>query len=131
MKRFYAKFKKIPSGCWQWTAASNGYGRFNIEGKVEYAHRVSWYLHHGKWPMKFVCHTCDNPLCVNPAHLFEGTSKDNVHDALVKGRPFGAPLKHDPEIIRRLLRLGLRQREVASVVGCAQATVSEVNRGVR
>jgi hypothetical protein len=130
-KRFFSKFEVTLSGCWRWNAASNGYGRFSIFGESRYAHIVSWYIHYGSWPTGFVCHSCDNPLCVNPGHLFEGSPKDNTHDALYKGRRLGAPRKHDPQEIRQLLARGLSQREVSKLTGASQATVSEVNRWVR
>jgi hypothetical protein len=87
-----AKFEQryIPepfSGCWLWTGNASKYGHFQANGVQTLAHRVSWMIHHGGIPKgMFVCHKCDTPLCVNPAHLFLGTQKDNMGDAKVKGR---------------------------------------------
>lgn len=88
--RFWRKVRRDqPTGCWEWLAATNsdGYGHFFYEGSVIGAHRVSWMLHHGAIPEgALVCHHCDNPRCVNPAHLFLGTHQDNATDKVVKGR---------------------------------------------
>jgi hypothetical protein len=89
--RFWAKVEvEGPDGCWLWTAATDdwGYGVFGwFDGKNQKAHRIVFAHLHGPIPagMK-VCHTCDTPSCVNPAHLFLGTDKDNQDDALRKGR---------------------------------------------
>jgi hypothetical protein len=75
--------------CWTWTAAKikSGYGRIGVGPIAEPAHRVSWMLHVGPIPPKHdVCHHCDNPSCVNPAHLFVGTRQQNVDDMMRKGR---------------------------------------------
>lgn len=75
------------TGCWIWKGkTTNGYGTFqNIQ-----AHRASWMLYRGVIPKgRNVCHNCpegDNPICVNPDHLFTGTQKDNIQDCLRKGR---------------------------------------------
>jgi hypothetical protein len=75
--------------CWEWQASVNniGYGFIRDEGKMRTAHRVSYEQHIGPIPLgKQVLHTCDNPKCVNPNHLWIGTIKDNMQDKVKKGR---------------------------------------------
>lgn len=77
------------SGCWLWLGTTNplGYGRFRLDGKTLSAHRVAYELFESKIPNNLcVCHKCDVRCCVNPAHLFLGTHKDNEQDKLAKGR---------------------------------------------
>lgn len=95
--KFWQKVTKTNS-CWLWTGAKshNGYGRFSHKGKVKQAHRVAWEIQNGReFPAgKLACHVCDNPPCVNPAHLFVGTTKDNMRDASLKGRLKGFKPNH-------------------------------------
>ena len=89
IKRFWDKVNKSDN-CWEWSAAldSRGYGRFGVHDisygkhRLYGAHRISYYLAYNNDPGKFfICHSCDNPKCVRPDHLWLGTCKDNALDA--------------------------------------------------
>lgn len=76
--------------CWEWKAGRYpaGYGQISIQSPRRGfgAHVISFYINNGYWPAPNCLHKCDNPPCCNPAHLFAGTAKDNVHDMVSKGR---------------------------------------------
>lgn len=78
------------NGCWEWTGFKfpKGYGQFSLTINGDrYAHRISYFLFKNVNPDKLaVCHTCDNPSCVNPNHMFLGTLNDNNQDMIRKGR---------------------------------------------
>lgn len=89
-ERFWIKVRKS-DGCWEWTAnrTRQGYGMFRVNAeKHTTAHRVAWELSNGRDAPAgmVVCHTCDNPPCCNPSHLFLGTYQENADDMKRKGR---------------------------------------------
>jgi hypothetical protein len=94
--RFWKHVTPCPNtGCWFWLGAANelGYGHMlddNLKAKRRATH-ISYRMHYGLDPSElglFVLHKCDVPSCVNPAHLFLGTAKDNSQDMCAKGRHF-------------------------------------------
>ncbi|WP_409238318.1 HNH endonuclease [Streptomyces sp. PA5.6] len=85
---------KLSNDCWEWTGGTRGkgYGTVWIDRKRYYAHRYAFFLTHGRMPTGVILHACDNPICVRPAHLSEGTQAENVIDMWSKGRGVAPPL---------------------------------------
>jgi hypothetical protein len=139
--RFWSKVDKSGE-CWVWTGCRtrSGYGRFNFRGRVLNAQRACWEIVHGPVAAElFVCHRCDNPPCVNPAHLFLGTPADNVADKIAKGRAADVRGARHPrarlnrsiiESIRAAALAGSPPRRVAAQFGVSPSTVDRARRGV-
>lgn len=130
--------KDSETGCWNWAGHKNktGYGVINNPwyGKfgTPFAHRISYIVHKG--PIEkgmFICHTCDNPKCINPLHLYEGTAQDNVDDRTNRGRH-----GHRNELKRKLtddqvkeirkLSKTKSQRDIAKIYKVSQRTVCNI-----
>lgn len=127
--------------CWEWTAGfdKDGYGDSSWDGKHTSAHRISWRLKFGNIP-KGICalHKCDNPPCVNPDHLFLGTSGENNSDRQRKGRgnpPVGernsqSKLKsEDIPKIRMMILGGIVQNKIANYFDVAPSCITKIKNG--
>lgn len=138
-KRFWQFVDKTssPSGCWLWIGAKNkdGYGSFQSTT----AHRFSWMIIHGqKPPYILICHNCpgkDNPACVNPAHLFEGSNTENQRDAAKKGcfnqkGEMNNAVKLTDDQVRQIFLLSRsrekKQLEISKQFNISQSTVSSI-----
>ena len=74
--------------CWSWKGYTmKGYGMFTYKNEQYLAHRISYVIHKGPIPKGMeICHSCDNPICTNPSHLWCGTQLDNIADCVSKKR---------------------------------------------
>jgi hypothetical protein len=114
--------------CWPWrrSVTPKGYGQAYLDGGQKRAHRVAYRLRHGFIPPGLhVCHSCDNPRCCNPAHLWVGTNADNMRDKARKGRVgavgrrFGptARMMYAGVVVPRLRAKGLTYSEIGRRLG--------------
>lgn len=150
--RFERKFdRRSTSECWPWTAGDRhafGYGRMSVrredgKWKMEVAHRISYLLYVGRIDAGMcVLHACDNPRCVNPAHLRLGLARDNVQDMTSKGRRavgarFSTAKLNDDAVMAIRRRFALYSgrlprgvvRDIAEELGVSRALVSRVRSG--
>lgn len=120
--------KRSENECWPWTGGRypDGYGRLRMNGsKPRRAHRVAYELAVGEVSADMlVCHTCDNPLCCNPKHLFLGTHQDNYDDMVTKGRDRG---KVNLRASMRLSDDQVREIRAARESGVTSAELAERN----
>lgn len=124
------------TGChvWQRKLGYRGYGSLTIDGKRTAAHRVAYEIHVGPIPDgMYVCHTCDNRACVNPAHLFLGTHNDNREDMVQKGRHARGSRHHRSKLteaevleIRQRYAAGALQNELCVKFGVANSVISRI-----
>lgn len=140
-ERFWPKVRQGDAdACWPWLAGvtSQGYGRIYVQdlGGPALAHRVAWGLANGVDPGdRLICHTCDNPPCCNPKHLYAGTSADNNGDTVARGRArraYGersgkAKLSAEQlDEIRMLAATGVPQTQIAAAMGVSSSHVSRI-----
>jgi hypothetical protein len=141
-ERFWAKVDKT-GDCWIWQGScrQDGYGQFAVRKprRTVKAHRFAWELAHGPISEGLaVCHSCDNPPCVNVAHLFLGTTGDNVRDSHAKGRAAVGDrmptAKLTPLLVRtiRAQRLsGMTHQAIADCAGVSRQLITHVLSGHR
>jgi len=133
IENFWKKVNiKEKDECWEWVASlRNGYGVFKVNGKSKSAHRLSYLLYYKEDPNKlFVCHKCDNRLCVEINHLFIGTYQDNINDMVNKerGRQHGKPnlTKEQRKSIVKMAESGLKYKDIAELFRITRTTVSNI-----
>ena len=144
LDRFHSNYRKSKE-CWEWQGSivkdRGGYGRFHANGKSYRAHRMSWFVHYGKWPGElYVCHKCDNPKCVRPSHLFLGTTDDNMQDMVKKGRkpsqrgerhPSNKLTEMDVRKIRKEHKNGVSQADLHRKYNVSRATICVIVKRIR
>lgn len=139
---FIEKVSVSPEDCWFWLGQlfKNGYGRFYTRGVQHLAHRVSFELYHGRQPSGVLMHACDIPMCVNPAHLIEGSIADNVRDKIGKGRGRGPRSEEssrcklsDEQVSEIVVRReqGERCYDLAAEYGVSESWISVISRGLQ
>ncbi len=137
--RFMDKVKKTDS-CWLWMARldKKGYGRFNFDGSMKLAHRVSYQLFKGELRNGLdICHECHNPRCVNPAHLTQETRSYNIKQEFTQGRRSHAGdnsnrkklNQKSVEKIRTMLAAGKDLKEIANQFGVVVGAIYNIKSG--
>lgn len=138
LMRFWSKVdRKNKNECWNWESSKNenGYGKFCINYKLYKAHRVSYFIKYNKDPRNLlICHKCNNPSCVNPYHLFSGTHKENIEQAVSEGRSRIikgsknqlAKLQESEVIEIKKLKGLINKHEVAKRFHVASATIYDI-----
>ena len=122
--------------CWVWQGPvhRDGYGKGSLYNKTKSAHRISfWAFNKGINDALLVLHKCHNRLCVNPAHLYQGTHKDNAQDTRLAGRlkcTFKPGIKHPSSVLSdddvRAIReiKGLSQKEIANKYDVSRGAIN-------
>lgn len=137
-RRFEARLDHQPSGCWVWPGATSpkGYGHIRVRGEQVSTHRFALERALGRplLPGMLACHTCDNPPCCNPVHLFEGTHSENSLDMDRKGRrpdsrgSRGSQARLSDDDVRYIREAKDRNVDLARRFSISQATVCDIKK---
>lgn len=135
------KWEVDENNCWNCISHapnSNGYPRININKQKSYLSRYMYKKYKGEIPKRYdVCHKCDNPLCINPDHLFVGTRKDNVDDCIQKGRNIKgedsnlAKLTNEQALEIKFGYKNLMYKEIAKLYDVSPSLISMIKNGKR
>lgn len=138
-ERFNSHFERRgPDECWPWTATldAHGYGHFKINGRFHGAHRVALaWATGGMRSDLHALHSCDNPRCVNPAHLRWGTHQENVRDRNARSRQArgerNGRSKLTADQARQIREMPGSMRSIGKLFGINGSVVAEIKRGER
>lgn len=150
-QRFWSRVNvRSPKECWPWQGGKfdDGYGSFSLgrgspkktKSRSQRAHRYALEIKLGRSISEGMlsCHTCDNPICVNPAHLYEGTPRTNMHDAqsrnrLHKGERVGTDRRKltEKQVVemRELRHIGASLRDLVDIYDVGLSTVGRIVSG--
>ena len=133
--RFWSKVdRRDPDACWEWRGPlrRDGYGFFGVGGRNLTASRLACELAHGPSELES-CHTCDNPRCCNPAHLYWGTHRQNMRDRDERGRTASGErngrAKLTAEQVREIRGRPDSQRKLAVEFGVDRTTIRDIRQG--
>jgi HNH endonuclease len=134
-QRFKEGYQVMQSGCWEWTKGrkSGGYGCLRVGDSTMTAHRYSYELVHG--PVKdglYVLHSCDNPPCVNPAHLRLGSHQENMQDAVERNYNRKGENHYSHKVTEKEVRAiralagTMSQVEISKLFGLSKGSVNHI-----
>jgi predicted XRE-type DNA-binding protein len=131
--RFWSKVQKLDKeSCWIWQGAKfwDNYGMFKIDNLNLRAHRVAYEIANGSIETgKLILHRCDNKLCCNPHHLYQGDQKQNMKDMTQRNRSTNKRLDQDD--VNYIRRSKLPQQELADILGVSQQHISNIKNNKR
>lgn len=141
-KSFWQRVEVTADGCWGWSGVINSTGRPVLSPTIKrkvLAARYSYWLHNGEIPDgKVICHRCDNPKCVNPAHLFAGSQADNMADMTAKGRRVGTANRGDANGRAKIRSADIlaiadlkKHRDAKDIAAMFGVSVSTINRAAK
>lgn len=135
LERFWPKVVKTDN-CWIWKGCliPGGYGQIWLNNRMVNAHRVAWEITYGHIPERlYVLHSCDNPPCIRPNHLFLGTQAENQQDSISKGRFARGGKNGQAKLtiskVNEIKISKLSQRKLANQFHVSRRTITDILKG--